>query len=83
MRAHNNNGSLSTHVVPIYSTRPARTHTAHTHTRGTAPHTYFLNEGIHLDLDTWIVPGQIRKIHIFCLRKIIISFTERFINDTG
>ena len=20
-----------------------------------------LNEGIHLDLDTWIVPGQIRK----------------------
>ena len=20
-----------------------------------------MNEGIHLDLDTWIVPGQIRK----------------------
>ena len=21
-----------------------------------------MNEGIHLDLDTWIVPGQIRKM---------------------
>ena len=21
-----------------------------------------MNEGIHLDLDTWIVPGQIRRI---------------------
>ena len=20
-----------------------------------------MNEGIHLDLDTWIVPGQVRK----------------------
>ena len=23
-----------------------------------------MNEGIHLDLDTWIVPGQIRKVRI-------------------
>ena len=23
-----------------------------------------MNEGIHLDLDTWIVPGQIRKANI-------------------
>ena len=23
-----------------------------------------LNEGIHLDLDTWIVPGQIRKANL-------------------
>ena len=25
-----------------------------------------MNEGIHLDLDTWIVPGQIRKAGV-CL----------------
>ena len=25
-----------------------------------------MNEGIHLDLDTWIVPGQIRKANL-CL----------------
>ena len=23
-----------------------------------------MNEGIHLDLDTWIVPGQIRKANL-------------------
>ena len=23
-----------------------------------------MNEGIHLDLDTWIVPGQIRKVNL-------------------
>ena len=23
-----------------------------------------MNEGIHLDLDTWIVPGQIRKANM-------------------
>ena len=23
-----------------------------------------MNEGIHLDLDTWIVPGQIRKTNL-------------------
>ena len=33
-------------------------------------HTYYcydyelMNEGIHLDLDTWIVPGQIRKANL-------------------
>ena len=25
---------------------------------------FILNEGIHLDLDTWIVPGQIRKANL-------------------
>ena len=24
-----------------------------------------MNEGIHLDLDTWIVPGQIRKANLW------------------
>ena len=24
----------------------------------------YLNEGIHLDLDTWIVPGQIRNLNL-------------------
>ena len=24
-----------------------------------------MNEGIHLDLDTWIVPGQIRKDYYY------------------
>ena len=28
-----------------------------------------MNEGIHLDLDTWIVPGQIRKANL-CLGSI-------------
>ena len=23
-----------------------------------------MNEGIHLDLDTWVVPGQIRKANL-------------------
>ena len=30
-----------------------------------------MNEGIHLDLDTWIVPGQIRKANL-CRGNIII-----------
>ena len=40
-----------------------------------------MNEGIHLDQDTWIVPGQIRKanLYIFIMMIIIIiiicSFT--------
>ena len=32
----------------------------------------YVNEGIHLDLDTWIVPGQIRKANLI----IIIIITE-------
>ena len=31
--------------------------------QGAHLHTY-MNEGIHLDLDTWIVPGQIRKANL-------------------
>ena len=32
-----------------------------------------MNEGIHLDLDTWIVPGQIRKANsvLYMLNKNI------------
>ena len=35
-----------------------------------------MNEGIHLDLDTWIVPGQIRTvyiIHIYSLHQYSLS----------
>ena len=33
----------------------------------------WMNEGIHLDLDTWIVPGQIRKaITVLCRGFIIV-----------
>ena len=28
------------------------------------PYIWGMNEGIHLDLDTWIVPGQIRKANL-------------------
>ena len=31
-----------------------------------------MNEGIHLDLDTWIVPGQIRKANL-CPQEEAIS----------
>ena len=33
-----------------------------------------MNEGIHLDLDTWIVPGQIRKANLVCFVLYIIIF---------
>ena len=29
-----------------------------------------MNEGIHLDLDTWIVSGQIRNIHMMMMMMI-------------
>ena len=29
-----------------------------------------MNEGIHLDLDTWIVPGQIRKANHYSISTI-------------
>ena len=32
-----------------------------------------MNEGIHLDLDTWIVPGQIRKANL-CLLLMIVYY---------
>ena len=35
-----------------------------------------MNEGIHLDLDTWIVPGQIRKANL-CIIIIIIIIKRR------
>ena len=39
-----------------------------------------MNEGIHLDLDTWIVPGQIRKANlltdIYIVIKLLTSFDE-------
>ena len=39
-----------------------------------------MNEGIHLDLDTWIVPGQIRKIavlmYIYSFRYILSGISE-------
>ena len=34
-----------------------------------------MNEGIHLDLDTWIVPGQIRKA-------IVYIWGIKYITDT-
>ena len=34
------------------------------HARPSYIYIYYMNEGIHLDLDTWIVPGQIRKANL-------------------
>ena len=31
-----------------------------------------MNEGIHLDLDTWIVPGQIRMMMGYHMKKLMI-----------
>ena len=33
-----------------------------------------MNEGIHLDLDTWIVPGQIRKAKLY----IPVSYLHQY-----
>ena len=43
-----------------------------------------MNEGIHLDLDTWIVPGQIRQrfaVRIIVIIHLlsIIHYFERFL----
>ena len=31
-----------------------------------------MNEGIHLDLDTWIVPGQIRVLELGIKYRILV-----------
>ena len=38
-----------------------------------------MNEGIHLDLDTWIVPGQIRKANL-CRNRYTPAGTEVLIS---
>ena len=38
-----------------------------------------MNEGIHLDLDTWIVPGQIRKANL--CRGLGNRYTQRSSNE--
>ena len=32
----------------------------------------WMNKGIHLDLNTWVVPGQVRKANLFTIIIIII-----------
>ena len=38
-----------------------------------------MNEGIHLDLDTWIVPGQIRKANLLFFNQLLIFICFCFI----
>ena len=45
-------------VLTSYGSGAVHMHLTNPHR--TTPHHCELNEGIHLDLDTWIVPGQIR-----------------------
>ena len=40
-----------------------------------------MNEGIHLDLDTWIVPGQIRKANLCNDNKLITIYI--YISSAG
>ena len=42
-----------------------------------------MNEGIHLDLDTWIVPGQIRKANLYFIKYIGIYRDHDDDDDIG
>ena len=41
-----------------------------------------MNEGIHLDLDTWIVPGQIRKANLYCLNDVNLALLHTHSHHT-